>query len=261
VPTNRAREFSHAGPTSSRYLLNSNFRFLLLNLAVLSLFVPRFARAQDSSSLLPDGNEISIERKIPPKPPVESELVVEGLASYGNYRIFAAGWDMKLYTAEVEYDRHSWGYFLGARMDYAAEVLPMILLNQPRDVTIWGNPGPGILGKPRIIVPGVGIEPIGLRMMWLSKHKWKPYLTCKGGMIVFDQKAPSSQESYENFSMEQSFGVQVKMTPRLDLRLGLFGDFHFSNAYITPVNPGLDVMNANMGLSYQLGRRNSAGAE
>jgi hypothetical protein len=45
-------------------------------------------------------------------------------------------------------------------------------------------------------------------------------------------------------------GIQTRLTERLDLRLGLFSDFHFSDAFIVPVNPGLDVMNANLGVSY-----------
>jgi hypothetical protein len=40
------------------------------------------------------------------------------------------------------------------------------------------------------------------------------------------------------------------MSERWGLRLGLFSDFHFSNGFTVPVNPGLDVMNANLGLSY-----------
>jgi hypothetical protein len=27
---------------------------------------------------------------------------------------------------------------------------------------------------------------------------------------------------------------------------------HFSNAFMVPINPGLDVMNANLGLTYHL---------
>jgi hypothetical protein len=34
------------------------------------------------------------------------------------------------------------------------------------------------------------------------------------------------------------------------LRLGLFSDFHFSDGFIVPEDPGLDVMNANLGFSY-----------
>ena len=47
---------------------------------------------------------------------------------------------------------------------------------------------------------------------------------------------------------------QVRLSQRVDMKLGLFGDFHFSNALITPVDPGLDVMNASFGVSYHLGR-------
>jgi hypothetical protein len=42
------------------------------------------------------------------------------------------------------------------------------------------------------------------------------------------------------------------VTLKVDLRLGLFGDF--SNAYVVPINPGIDVMNASMGLTYHLDR-------
>jgi hypothetical protein len=49
-------------------------------------------------------------------------------------------------------------------------------------------------------------------------------------------------------------GVQARLKPRVDLRLGLFSDFHFSNGFIVPVNPGLDVMNANLGITYHLGK-------
>jgi hypothetical protein len=43
------------------------------------------------------------------------------------------------------------------------------------------------------------------------------------------------------------------MTQRVDMRFGLFGDFHFSNAYITSFNPGLDVMNSQLAVSYHFG--------
>ncbi|HEY6445107.1 MAG TPA: hypothetical protein VIY53_01505 [Acidobacteriaceae bacterium] len=49
-------------------------------------------------------------------------------------------------------------------------------------------------------------------------------------------------------------GTQVRLTPRVGLRLGLFTDFHFSDGFDVPANPGLDVMTANLGISYHLGR-------
>jgi hypothetical protein len=180
------------------------------------------------------------------KAPVESSLVVEGLVSYGHYKIFASGSGTELYTSGVEYDRHSWGRFLGARMDYVAEFLPVVLLHAPVTQDIWGTP----TSPNKKIVPGIGFSPIGFRWMWRDKKAIKPYLMAKGGMLLFTQKALSQQATYENFSLQSATGVNVKMNDRWDLRLGLFSDFHFSNAFIVPVNPGLDVMNANLGLSY-----------
>lgn len=188
----------------------------------------------------------------PAKPPVESDLIPEGLVSYGNYKIFASGYDEKLFTAGVEYDRHSWGYFLKARVDYVAEVLPFVLLDKPLYTDQWGNPVPKKDKNIREYVPGLGISPIGFRLLWRDQKAIKPYLEAKGGMIAFTKKVPSTQSSYENFSLQSAMGVQVKMNERWDIRLGLFSDFHFSNAFVVAANPGLDVMNANLGFVYHL---------
>jgi hypothetical protein len=181
---------------------------------------------------------------------VESSLIAEGLASYGHYKIFASGSDCKLYTAGVEYDRHSWGRLLGARIDYVAEFLPLVLLDAPRTQDIWGTP----TSPQRKIVPGIGFSPIGFRALWRDKKAIKPFLLAKAGMLVFPEKVLSQRATYENFSLQSATGVNVKVNDRWDVRLGLFSDFHFSNDFIVPVNPGLDVMNANVGLSYNFRR-------
>jgi hypothetical protein len=191
----------------------------------------------------------------PAKQPPEREIIYEGLASYGHYKIFASGTGEKLYVGGVEYDRHSWGSLLGGEMDYVAEVLPFVLLNKPLHIDIYGNPDPKKLEGIRQYVPGFGFSPIGFRLQWFSKRRIKPYLEAKGGVIVFTKKVPSTEASYENFSLQSGTGVQVKINERWGVRLGLFSDFHFSNAFIVPINPGLDVMNANLGISYHLGHR------
>jgi hypothetical protein len=117
-------------------------------------------------------------------------------------------------------------------------------------VSIWGDPYPISEKYNRVYVPGIGLSPIGFRLQWRNKKAIRPYVEAKGGLLVFTQKVPSNQATYVNFSMQSATGVQVTMTDRWGLRLGLFSDFHFSDAFIVPVNPGLDVMNANLGLSY-----------
>ena len=258
----RARERCFAG----------NFRLnCLFILAALCLLGPQVAHSQETESLVETNTLAEMntpaEALTPPgadaaagsesrkvnwfKRPVESELTVEGLASYGHYKIFASGSGCHLYTGGVEYDRHSWGRFLGARVDYVAEVLPLVLLHEAVTSDIWGTP----TTPNHHIVPGIGISPIGFRMLWRDHKAIKPYLTAKGGLLVFPQKVLSQEATYVNFSLQSAIGVQVKMNERWDLRLGLFGDFHFSNDFIVPVNPGLDVMNANLGLTYHFGQQ------
>jgi lipid A 3-O-deacylase PagL len=187
----------------------------------------------------------------PHKHTPESEIAVEGMVSYGNWQIFAAGLHEELYTAGFEYDRHSWGHFAGAQMDYAADLFPLVLLREPRVLNPYGidrsRPGD------KVILPGLAFSPIGLRMQWRHNKAFKPYFTVLGGAIGFTQKALSPDASYFDFTLHESIGFYMKMSQRLDMRFGLFGDFHFSNAYITSYNPGLDVMNSSLAVSYHFG--------
>ena len=213
-------------------------------LAALSLLVAHTAHPQEVEALLENKAQI---KQLP-----EREIIFEGLASYGNYQLFASEIDTKIYTGGLEYDRHSWGYALHARMDYVAEFLPVVVFSELADTDFFGNQ---ISGTPpdRRLLYGVGFSPIGLRMMWRDKKAIKPYILFKGGMLVFDRKAISNHAAYENFSMQSGLGVQTKLTKRVDLRLGLWGDFHFSDGFVVPVNPGTDMMNSSVGISYHLG--------
>jgi hypothetical protein len=231
-----------------------------LNLADLNLASPALANTATDDSSSPDSagafassSPIAIdEPPANPKPhkhTPEGEIAVEGMVSYGNWQIFAAGTDESLYTAGLEYDRHSWGYFAGAQMDYVAEVLPLVLLKEPTVLNEYGV----VRSRTRFILPGFAFSPIGLRMQWRHNKAFKPYFNVKGGAIGFTQKALSPDATYYDFSLQESIGFYLKMSQRLDLRFGLFGDFHFSNAYITAFNPGLDVMNSNLAVSYHFG--------
>jgi hypothetical protein len=182
--------------------------------------------------------------------PVESELIYEGIGSFGHYHLFANSWWSNIHLAGVEYDRHSWGKFIGAQMDYSADILPVVILNEPSKTDVWGDR----LSLARKNVAGVAITPAGLRMMWRDDKRVKPYFFIKGGMIGFTQKVLSQYASYENFTLQESLGVQFKLTDRWDFRSG-FLFFHFSNGFVVPSNPGLDSLTYNGGLSYHFGKK------
>jgi opacity protein-like surface antigen len=183
------------------------------------------------------------------KQPVESELIIEGQGSFGHFHIFADSWWSALYTGGIEYDRHSWNYFLKSQMDWSAEVLPLTILRQPTDTDAFGDP----LSRAQFINPGVGIFPVGLRMKWRYDKGWQPYIISKGGMLFFAHKALSKDAARENFSLQIGLGMQRRLTKRVDMRAG-FEYFHFSDAFVVPSNPGLDSLAYNGGLVYHLGK-------
>jgi hypothetical protein len=171
------------------------------------------------------------------------------MMSYGNFRLFGAAEGSKLYAAGVEYDRELWPRFVGARVDYVTEFLPVLLLSQPAKADIWGNP----LGKERETVPGAGVTPIGLRFLWRDGSRVMPYFETKASVLGFSDKALSPDATYENWSFHLTGGVKVKLRGRYDLRLGVLSDLHFSNAFVVRSNPALDVLNVNVGVVYHLG--------
>jgi hypothetical protein len=185
-----------------------------------------------------------------PQAPPESRLVFEGLNSFGHYHIFAYTWWSYLHVAGVEYDRHSWGRCIGAQMNYVAEVLPIVFLTQPRTTDAFGDP----LDQGQRTIEGLGISPAGLQMLWNDRGTWKPYYLIKGGMVGFTRKALSNYASYIDFTLQQSVGLQIRLNDKMDLRTGI-SDFHFSNAFMVPNNPGIDEMMYGAALSYRLSKR------
>lgn len=216
----------------------------LLGIAVL-ISLPPAACAQKSCKA--DWAERAAAKKAGHPRPAESELTFEGQGSFGNFKLFAAGEDSKLFTSGVEYDRHSWGCLLGAQVYYVAEFLPFVLLDEPADLNYYGI----TRSTAKQIVPGMGITPIGFRMLWRDGKAIKPYLIGKAGMLAFTQKAESPNASYENIGLRGEFGAQIRLSRRVDLRMGM-GYYHFSNAFIVPSNPGLDVMSYMGGIAWRL---------
>ena len=181
--------------------------------------------------------------------PVESEIIYEGLQTIGHLKIFAGPVGNHFSTVAIEYDRHSWGRLAGARFDYSADIMPVIILSQPNKTDEWGNP----MSKTFETFPGIGVAPIGFRLLWFEDKRFKPYFVAKGGMTGYTRKAFSQFSSYQNFSLQMSTGMQLKLTDRWDLRAA-FEFFHQSNGFSVASNAGLDAMTWRGGLSYHLGR-------
>ncbi len=219
-------------------------------LAALCFSAPQVAPCQMPESAVLTAATGTGVTKIPPvKQSAESEIAETNMIGYGSHKIFGAAERCNLWAAGVEYDRHIWGHFLKARMDYVAEFLPVVVLKQPVVTDIWGNSK----SEEQQLVYGVGLTPIGLRMLWRSNKAVKPFMVAKVGTVIFSRKVLSTEGSAANLAFQGDFGFQIKLTPRMDLRVAPFEYFHFSNGYLATSNPGVDVISAKFGISYQLG--------
>jgi len=178
----------------------------------------------------------------------ESDLVFEGRSSFGHYHILAGTWWSYLHAGGVEYDRNIWGRLAKARWDYTMEILPIAILRQPSKTDTWGDP----FSKSNLINPGVGISPFGFRLLWRDETRFQPYYIVKFGVIGFTHKTLSPYAAYENISFQQAVGVQYHVAGHWDFRTGV-EDFHISNGFVVPNDPGIDEMMYDGGLVYHLG--------
>jgi hypothetical protein len=232
-------------------------RSFLLSFTIVAafyLFVPRVAVCQKTGGIgMADADPAAdtVVTKPTVKQPVASEIAETNLISYGNFKVFGAATRCNIWTAGVEYDRHIWGYFLKAQVDYVVEVLPFVVLSEPASADRWGNP----TSPDQQLVHGLGVSPFGFRYLWRSNARVKPFLVGKVGVLAFPKKVLSQNASYANFNFQGDFGLQIRMTDRMDLRLDPLEYFHFSNGYLAASNPGFDELGAKIGISYHLGKR------
>jgi Lipid A 3-O-deacylase (PagL) len=243
----------------SKGCLARNLRLCCLSgLAAVCLFGSQAVQSQriENSSVtseLPAADSVVIPRPIPDKRPVESEISVMAMIPDGDYRLFSATVRCNAWTIGVEYDRHSWGHLLKSQLDYVVEVLPIVLLSQPAVSDFWGN----AKSPNQQMVPGVSLSPFGFRTLWRSGKAIRPFVVGKLGTAVFSKKALSPNASYANFNVQAAFGVQIRLTERVDLRLDPFEFFHVSNGYLAASNPGMDELGTRYGITYHLGRTDS----
>jgi hypothetical protein len=199
----------------------------------------------------PTDGETEVTRIPPARPPVESELAVTTMIPDGDYRVFSATVRCTAWTVGVEYARHSWGHLLKSQVDYVVEVIPVVLLSQPAVSDFWGN----AKSPNQQLVYGMSVSPFGFRFLWRSNKAVRPYLMGKLGAAVFEKKALSQNASYTNFNVQAGFGVNFRLTNRVDLQVVPFQFFHVSNGYLAASNPGMDQLATKIGINYHLGKR------
>lgn len=222
--------------------------------------MPQLAHAQQLESALVPADPLAdttaeavmvVPSQPPEKPPVEREIAVMGMIPAGDYRMFSATIRCNAWTMAVEYDRDAWGHFLHSRIDYMAEIQPVLILSEPAKSDFWGNP----ISPNQQLLPGLGISPFGFRMLWRGNKTVKPYILGRIGVDAFIRKAMSPNASYANFNVQADFGLEIRLNDRVEMRVDPFAFYHVSNGYLAASNPGMDELATKIGISYHMGKR------
>jgi hypothetical protein len=142
---------------------------------------------------------------------VKSEFQFEGGFSVGNIHLFGYSDNRQVYPFGVEFDHR---YFPGLgvlHLDYVAEVLPAVLLNEPAQYDVHGH----ALTTDRKIVYGFGASPVGWRLMFRKPGTIQPYLIGKGGVLYFADRVLSTEGTQVQWSAQFGAGIQRAVTNRM----------------------------------------------
>jgi lipid A 3-O-deacylase PagL len=223
--------------------------FGLAIMVLLCVFSPLAARAQDT---------------IPGRPSAENEVMIETLPVSVNMRAFGDTKTGSISTIGVEFVTHSrkirylpWYMFFSlagpisrSRVDATFGVFPLMLLHEAAEADQYGNP----LSSAKKFVPGFGVTPLGIRFLWRESKPVRVYLNGKFGGELFTQPALAPDSTHFNVVAEANSGTQIKIAHNIDLRVG-FEYIHICNFFLGKVNPGLDALGVNYGVSFHLPSR------
>lgn len=164
----------------------------------------------------------------------EEEIGIVGGRSVGSIHLFGYADNREINVFGVQL-AHPMGHLLNARFDYMTELIPFFVLSEPKEYGADSR----ALDTERKFVHGVGVSPIGARILWRPHSIFKPYLLGRGGILYFNDRVLSTRGTHLQFLAEFGAGVQIKIHPHTQLSFG-YSFYHFSNGNIAARNPALD---------------------
>jgi Lipid A 3-O-deacylase (PagL) len=140
--------------------------------------------------------------------------------------------DRRFILAGFSYSYRCWGW-PSVSISYSGELLPAAVLLQP------GQYLPQFV--PAHAVYGFAVTPLGFTLDFGRSHRVYPFLQTNEGIIASSEPIPINVTGATglNFLIDLGGGVRIKTGERLALSLG-YKFLHISNAFTSPVNPGVD---------------------
>jgi hypothetical protein len=136
------------------------------------------------------------------------------------------------------------------KLRYVADLIPVAILNYPRNREFQTSGGTTQIVRDRRTVYGYGIAPGGLQLNFRRGKKYQPFAAGNIGIMYFTQVVPDLRTPLNpratgaklNFTAEMGGGVEIGLKNNRNLIIG-YKYHHLSNLYTGNMNVGF---NSNM---------------
>jgi hypothetical protein len=147
--------------------------------------------------------------------------------------------DRRFLMGAFEYSYRCWELGRFSAVSFSPNILPAAILLQPREFS------------PAHAVYGFGVSPLGFTFQPARRRAVQPFFEIHGGVIASTEPIPENVPDATglNFMFDFGGGVQWKVAERRTVDFG-YKFLHISNAFTTPVNPGVDNNVFYIGLSF-----------
>jgi hypothetical protein len=173
--------------------------------------------------------------------------------SFGSPPIIAVYDDRQLSIAAFRWGRvmSEWRY---SDFEWTIDVMPLAMLQQPNLIGTYNNPSgqlvTGTIQHP--LVYGGGVNPIGMKWNFRRRSRWQPFISTTAGFIWSVKPVPLDVPGGTAYNFDFDFQVGMQRFNVRGDRAWSFGAKwqHISNAFRTPLDPGIDNVVFSIGYSF-----------
>ena len=173
--------------------------------------------------------------------------------SFGSPPIIAVYDDRQLSIAAVRWGRvmTEWRY---SDFEWTIDVMPLAMLQQPKLIgTYINSAGQQVTGEiQHPLVYGGGVNPIGMKWNFRRHSRWQPLISTTAGFIWSTKPVPLDVPGGTAYNFDFDFQVGIERFNARGDRAWSFGAKwqHISNAFRTPLDPGIDNVVFSLGYSF-----------
>ena len=143
------------------------------------------------------------------------------------------------------------------KLRYVADLIPVAILNYPRNREFQTSTGTTQIVRDRRTVYGYGIMPGGLQLNFRRGKKYQPFIAGGVGIMYFTSVVPDYRTPLQpratgaklNFTAEMGGGVEIGLKNNKNLVIG-YKYHHLSNLYNGNLNVGFNSNMVYTGLNF-----------